>query len=68
MSWVMDIHSHGIHDAGFSPTDDADEIATGLYGVMGNLDTPKPRFVLRYSCGGSYREVDPRQVFEEVAG
>lgn len=62
--WVMDIHSHGRLGAYFSRTDDLDEKATGLYAVVGKVHTPFPELRVRYSCGGTYREIRPEQVFE----
>lgn len=65
--WVMDIHSHGLGRAYFSATDDADEKATGLYAVMGRVDSETPEFLLRYSCGGKYGFLDIRDIFEMPA-
>lgn len=62
--WVMDIHSHGRLGAYFSRTDDLDEKATGLYAVVGKVHTPFPELRVRYSCGGTYREIRPEQVFD----
>lgn len=60
---VMEIHSHAEAPAYFSFTDDADELATGLYAVVGRVGTV-PEIRVRYSCGGVYREVDPGLVFD----
>ena len=62
--WVMDVHSHGRLPAYFSVQDDRDERATGLYCVVGRVHTPCPELKVRYSCGGTYREVPPEQVFD----
>lgn len=61
---VLELHSHGRGKAFFSVTDDMDEVATGLYGVLGRVDTDKPEMLLRYSCGGVYKNIPPKQVFE----
>jgi len=60
---VIEVHSHGNGLAFFSSTDSADELATGLYAVVGRVGVA-PEIRVRYSCGGVYREVDPRLVFE----
>ncbi len=60
---VLEIHSHGNAPAYFSKTDDEDELATGLYAVVGRVGTV-PEIRVRYSCGGVYREVDPGLVFD----
>lgn len=64
---VMEIHSHAGLDAYFSKTDDADELATGFYGVIGKVDTQIPQLRVRYSCGGRYKEFDPKKLFEQEA-
>lgn len=61
---IMEIHSHGRARAYFSKTDDADELATGFYGVIGKVNTLKPELRVRYSCGGRYKEFDPSKIFD----
>lgn len=56
---VLQIHSHGTMRAFFSGTDDADEVRTGLYGVVGRCDQDRPEIMLRYSVGGTYRLLGP---------
>ena len=51
---VLQVHSHGTLPAFFSSTDDADEQATGCYGVLGHLDTAHPTMAWRFACGGRY--------------
>jgi len=65
---VMQIHSHGTMQAFFSAQDDADEVRTGLYGVIGRCNTPYPTLVCRYSCGGQYVLVNPNDVFTGEVG
>lgn len=65
---AMQIHSHGRLQAYFSAQDDADEVRSGLYGVVGRCDTPFPTFVCRYSCGGKYVLVNPNDLFAEDIG
>lgn len=60
---VLQMHSHGILPAFFSATDDADDIRTGLYAVVGHCDLKWPDILVRYSCGGVFREVKPANVF-----
>ena len=62
----MDIHSHNSMAAKFSPVDDQDELATRLYAVVGRLDKYFPELTVRMSCGGTYCELDPALVFEEL--
>jgi PRTRC genetic system protein A len=51
---VLQVHSHGTLAAFFSATDDADEQATGCYGVLGELDRPIPSMAWRFACGGRH--------------
>jgi len=51
---VLQVHSHGTADAVFSAIDDADEQATGCYGVIGHLDEPIPDMAWRFACGGRH--------------
>lgn len=51
---VLQVHSHGTVPAFFSSVDDADEQATGCYGVLGELDRPIPSMAWRMACGGRY--------------
>ena len=59
-----DIHSHNSMEAFFSFEDDRDERGTGLYLVMGELDRFFPDVKARFSCGGSFVEIDPGEVIE----
>lgn len=61
---VLQMHSHGIMPAFFSPTDDADEVRTGLYGVIGHCDRFTPDVRLRFSNAGEFRDVRPEDVFD----
>jgi PRTRC genetic system protein A len=52
---VMDFHSHGRHQAFFSPQDDADDAGeVKLAGVLGNLDTASPSMELRACLMGAF--------------
>lgn len=52
---VMDIHSHGAHEAFFSHTDDADDIDQLCVSVVvGRVDQPMPSMVARLSMLGVY--------------
>jgi hypothetical protein len=44
---VVEVHSHHAMPAYFSATDDRDETARRVYGVLGRLDTPAPEVALR---------------------
>lgn len=60
---VAHIHSHGKLHAFFSATDNADEIATRFYGVIGQVDKAKPQMAFRQSCGGKYTLLRPEALF-----
>ncbi|WP_258111086.1 Mov34/MPN/PAD-1 family protein [Alicyclobacillus sp. SP_1] len=61
---VAHIHSHGRLPAFFSSTDDADEVRTGLYGVLGRCDKDRPDLLFRMSCGGHFRPLAPEVLFD----
>jgi len=61
----MDIHSHNSMGAYFSATDDADEKATRVYAVVGNVLSYFPEIKVRISNGGKFLEIDPCVVFED---
>lgn len=61
-----DIHSHNSMSPKFSGTDDADERATRLYFVVGWLDQFFPTITARISCGGSYQEIAPSLVLDDM--
>ena len=50
--------------AKFSAIDDQDEQATRVYIVLGKLDQFFPEITVRMSCGGTFCELDPAQIFE----
>jgi PRTRC genetic system protein A len=60
----MDIHSHNTMRAFFSATDDADEKATRVYAVVGNVLSFFPEIKVRISNGGKFMEIEPGIVFE----
>jgi PRTRC genetic system protein A len=62
---LCQIHSHGTMRPFWSSRDDEDEVRTGLYGVIGNVDAALPAALFRYSCGGLYREVPAESIFSE---
>lgn len=59
----LEIHSHNTMKAFFSKTDDRDEKATGIYVVVGRLDSLFPEIKARISVGGRFVEIDPAQIF-----
>lgn len=61
-----DIHSHNSMEAFFSPRDDRDERGTGLYLVLGQLDHFLPEIKARICCGGSFVDIDPADVIEDL--
>jgi hypothetical protein len=61
---AAEIHSHHFMPPIFSSTDNMEEKRTGIYGVVGNFGN-KRELEMRYSCGGEYRPLDPRIVFQD---
>ncbi|UOF89856.1 hypothetical protein LSG31_18575 [Fodinisporobacter ferrooxydans] len=61
---VLQLHSHGRLQAFFSSTDDADEIRTGFYGVIGECHELYPQATFRFSCGGKFVKINPYELFE----
>ena len=60
---VAEFHSHGSLSAFFSATDDRDEQAFRIYGVVGRLDTARPELSLRVGVYGYFAPVAWSQVF-----
>src|SRR5712691_2289657 len=56
---VVEVHSHHAMQAYFSTTDDRDETARRVYGVIGRLDTPAPEVALRLATGCKPHAVEP---------
>ncbi len=61
---VCEMHSHHSMPACFSSIDDKDELATGIYGVIGEIAENGFAAQMRFSCGGHYRLVDKKDVFD----
>ena len=61
---VLEIHSHHIMPATFSPTDDEYEKAARFYAVVGKVDRFFPEVRLRYANARTHREVPPETLFE----
>ena len=61
---VAEFHSHGKHSAFFSATDDGDEQGFRIYGVVGRLDTPAPKLILRLGIYGHFAPLHWSQVFD----
>lgn len=60
-----EIHSHNKMRPFFSPTDDAAEIKTAVYGVVGRINDDVPEARFRYSCGGHFRELLAEEIFDD---
>lgn len=62
----VDIHSHNTMSSFFSSTDNAND-ANGIYysGVIGRLDLPEPKIVLRFNLHSVKKEVQIQDIFEE---
>ena len=63
---VMDIHSHNIMSAHFSPVDDRDECYPGIFGVIGKLQHSVPSMAFRAGYEGIFASVPMADLFEEV--
>lgn len=61
---VVDIHSHGMMDAFFSETDNADEQGFRIFCVVGKLDQPVPEAKLRVGVYGYLWPVRWEDAFE----
>ena len=68
---VVEVHSHHAMRAYFSATDNRDETARRVYGVLGRLDSQQPEIALRLSSGCKPCAVEPvpfAQVFSADLG
>ena len=64
MPTVAEFHSHGPHQARFSPTDDQDEQAFRIYGVLGNTEDGQHEMKLRLGIYGHHRNLSWSQVID----
>lgn len=62
---VLEIHSHNSMSAYFSGTDNDDEKADRIFGVVGKLDKARPEVLLSYVCSGKRVIVKTEDVFED---
>ena len=60
---VMSIHSHNTMPARFSRVDDEDEIYTGLFGVIGDLDKPVISMSFRAGMEGKFKTLYYADIF-----
>ena len=68
---LLEVHSHHAMRAYFSATDDRDETARRVYGVIGRLDSQEPEIALRVATGCKPHAVEPvpfAQVFAADLG
>ena len=65
---VAEVHSHHTLPAYFSSTDDRDETARRIYGVVGRLDAPIPELALRVATGCKPHAVEPVPFSQVFAG
>jgi hypothetical protein len=68
---IVEVHSHHAMRAYFSATDDRDETARRVYGVLGRLDSQQPEIALRVASGCKPHAVEPvpfAQVFAADPG
>ncbi|WP_026653348.1 hypothetical protein [Butyrivibrio proteoclasticus] len=60
---ALTIHSHNTMTGRFSAIDDADEIYTGLFGVIGNLDKNELTMSFRAGMEGSFTTIKCSELF-----
>ena len=65
---VMSIHSHNTMAAKFSGTDDKDEIYTGLFGVIGDLDKSVISMSFRAGMEGKFKKLYYADIFTNNGG
>ncbi len=58
-----EIHSHNRMTAFWSATDDAHEVRTLLYGVVGRVDAELPEAAFRLFCGGIFLPLRASEIF-----
>jgi PRTRC genetic system protein A len=61
-----EIHSHHGMPAFFSRDDGESEKRSGLYGVVGRINRPRPEARFRYSCGGELRPIRAARIFDDA--
>ncbi len=61
---VVELHSHHVMEAGFSPKDDFHDQFLRVYGVFGRLDQPIPAFEFRAGFNGQHYPVHVADLFE----
>jgi PRTRC genetic system protein A len=62
---AIEVHSHGMMSASFSPTDDLDERSCfRIFGVMGKVRSPSPQLQLRVGVFGHCWVIPLESVFE----
>ena len=62
---VMELHSHNVMNAFFSPTDDRDESCyPGVFGVVGRLDEEEPEMLLRAGNDGMFTWLRIEDIFD----
>lgn len=64
--YCADIHSHNSMPAKFSAIDDLDEKSNRIYVVLGQLDRYFPSISVRICNGGTFLEIDPETIFEDL--
>ena len=64
---VVEFHSHGINNAFFSSTDDADEQGFHIYGVIAHPSNPAPQAALRLGIYGYHFPLQWEKVFTPPA-
>lgn len=64
---LLDLHSHHVMDAYFSPTDDQDDNGLSISAVIGRIFAATPTIVCRVNCYGQHHFVPALSVFETIA-
>ena len=61
---ILEIHSHGQFNCGFSTTDDANERDLLLYGLLTNMTETNPKLLFRIGHNGYFSSVDFDKIFD----
>ena len=61
---VLDVHSHNTMGAFFSGTDNSDEVGTGYFAVIGQVDKPGITMVIRAGRNGNFIKLTVDDVFD----
>ena len=61
---LIEVHSHNGMGAGFSPTDDMDEVGFRIYTVIGKVNSSQPEILTRVGVYGHFWTIRSNWVYE----